>query len=110
MTPQGTNIGDWQPTSRVFRLNFVCGTAKFLDIRRDGDVKRIELDKPIVFSGGECGFADYAMEGNGLVSIAAEGISLLLGADVELNTATTGYFNVATATGGARVDWSQGGG
>lgn len=53
VTPQGTNIGDWQPTSRVFKLNFVCGTAKFLDVRRDGDVKRIELDKPIVFSGGE---------------------------------------------------------
>ncbi len=53
VTSKDTNIGDWQPTARVFTLNFVCGTAKYLDIRRDGEVTRIELDKMIAFSGGE---------------------------------------------------------
>lgn len=53
VTSRDTKIGDWQPTARVFRLNFVCGMAKYLDVRRDGEVTRIELDNMIAFSGGE---------------------------------------------------------
>ena len=49
----GGHINEWQPTARVFQLQCAIGTARYLAVRRDGQETLIELDKPIVFSGGD---------------------------------------------------------
>lgn len=64
----------------------------------------------VVFSGGAYGFREYAMLAIGLSDISAEGVSLLLGADIGLSDVVQGYVNVAVSTGGGRVDWTLGAG
>jgi hypothetical protein len=65
-----------------------------------------------VFDGGTVGFEDpttntpVAMVMTGAQTrIELEAISLLNGADVKLDAATTGYANIQTCTGGSRMVW-----
>lgn len=67
----------------------------------------MELDG-LVLSGGTVGFSNYnAFDGSGfaITRLKAQSVSLLLGADMKLNAATTGWVNIQTATGGSRVQW-----
>lgn len=61
-----------------------------------------------VFSGGAFGFFGAAIDLSGVTVSRLKGlsVSLLLGADAKLGSASTGYFNVQTSTGGSRVDWT----
>lgn len=62
----------------------------------------------VVFDGGTSGFSNfYACDlGFGEIDeMELEQISLLRGADMKCNAASTGFVNIAQATGGARVDW-----
>lgn len=70
-------------------------------------VADLELDG-LVLSAGTVGFSNYfALDASAaaVTRLRASGVSLLLGADVNLNTATTGRFNVQTSTGGSRIQW-----
>lgn len=70
-------------------------------------VSDLELDG-VVFSSGTVGFSNYrAFDGSSsaITRIRATNISQLLGADVKLNAASTGYWNSSVVTGGARLDW-----
>lgn len=51
--PDRKQITEWTPTSRVFHVNYVCGTARYLGIQRNDEVEYLQLDVPIVFTGGE---------------------------------------------------------
>lgn len=59
------------------------------------------------FDGGTVGFSNpYACYINNTVSqLEAENLSLLRGADMKIQSASTGWVNVQTSSGGARVDW-----
>lgn len=62
----------------------------------------------VTFSSGTMGFSNYrAFDGSAaaITGLKAGNISLLLGADVLLNSGSVGYVNVGTCTGGSRVDW-----
>lgn len=61
-----------------------------------------------VFSDGTVGFANGAFDGSAGVITRFRGInnSLLLGADMKMNSASTGYLVGTTTTGAARVDWT----
>lgn len=61
-----------------------------------------------VFSAGTVGFSNfYAVDFStaACTRMAVENISLLLGADIKFHASSTGYVNVATATGGSKVVW-----
>lgn len=60
-----------------------------------------------VFSDGAVGFSDhYALRfTNDATRLRGERVSLLLGADVDFTASSTGYFQVSSSSGGARVDW-----
>jgi hypothetical protein len=73
-------------------------TAAIADLELDG----------LVLSAGTVGFSNYfAFDGSAaaITRIRGNGISLLLGADMKLNTSTVGRVNVETTTGGSRVEW-----
>ena len=73
-------------------------TAAIADLELDG----------LVLSAGTVGFSNYfALDASAaaVTRIRANSVSLLLGADVNLNAATTGRFNVQTSTGGSRIQW-----
>jgi hypothetical protein len=55
------------------------------------------------FSGSADGYAFNASAA--LVRVRAENMRLLNGADMKLHASSTGYVNVASSTGGARVEW-----
>ena len=79
-------------------LTGISVTAAISDLEMDG----------VVFSGGTVGFSNYrAFDGtSGVITrLRATRISLLLGADIKLASASTGYLNVQTAQNGSRVDW-----
>lgn len=61
-----------------------------------------------VFSDGTVGFANGAFDGSGGIMTRFRGInnSLLLGADMKMNSSSTGYLVGTTTTGAARVDWT----
>jgi hypothetical protein len=62
----------------------------------------------VVLDGGTVGFSNfYAFDsgGNAITHLEAEAISLLEGADMKFDPATTGWINVVRCTGGSRVDW-----
>lgn len=61
----------------------------------------------VVVSSGKFGFSSAAVSLNAASSLTlkVEGLSLLLGADMTLPAAATGYVNVQLATGGSRVQW-----
>lgn len=70
-------------------------------------VADLELDG-LVLSGGTVGFSNYrAFDASAaaITRLRAVNVSLLLGADLKLNAASTGYLNTQTVTGGSRVDW-----
>jgi hypothetical protein len=70
-------------------------------------ISDLELDG-LVLSGGTVGFSNYnAFDSadNAITRLKGQSVSLLLGADMHLNAATTGWLNVQTSTGGARVQW-----
>jgi hypothetical protein len=61
-----------------------------------------------VFDAGSHGYSSagaLTFAGGAITRLKAEGISLLNGSEAFLNAATTGWFNVQTATGGSRVEW-----
>ena len=61
-----------------------------------------------VFSSGVSGFANfYAVDlsAGACTRVRMTGLSLLLGADIKLHASSTGYVNVQTTTGGAKVVW-----
>lgn len=63
----------------------------------------------VVFSGGAYGFSNYRaadFNAGAITRARFSSISLLLGADMRLNSASTGRVNVQTCTGASRVDWS----
>lgn len=63
----------------------------------------LELES-VTFDNGAKGFGTTLTFASGAITrLKAESISLLNGADALLNAATTGWFNVGTATGGGRV-------
>lgn len=76
----------------------------------DGSGALVGLNiKDLVVSSGTVGFSNYAAVDFSFTvtsQLKAEGISLLLGADMALGTSTTGRCNVQLATGGSRVQWS----
>ncbi len=62
----------------------------------------------VVLDAGTVGFSNfYALDGNGaaVTRLVGQDISLLRGADIRLDPATTGRLNIQTATGGSRVEW-----
>lgn len=68
----------------------------------------LELDG-LVISGGSYGWGDpYAFENDtaAITRLKGQSVSLLLGADMALHASTTGWLNIATATGGAQVVWA----
>lgn len=44
-------ITEWQPTRRSFTIHAAFGTAYHLGIRRAEQVKYVELDSPLTFTG-----------------------------------------------------------
>lgn len=61
-----------------------------------------------VISAGTVGFSNYAavdLSGNPVTRCKFIGLSLLLGADVDMGASATGFVNVELATGGSRVRW-----
>ncbi len=67
----------------------------------------LELEN-VVFNGGQFGFANYrAFDASfaAITGLRATGISQLLGADVKIHAATSGYWNTQLAQGGSRLDW-----
>jgi hypothetical protein len=61
-----------------------------------------------VFDGGAVGFSNpYAadLSSGAYTHFEGESVSLLRGADIKMNASSTGWINVQTCTGGARVDW-----
>lgn len=64
------------------------------------------LIKDTVFSGGTMGWSDFALKASAaaITRVRGEGVSMLLGADADFHTSSTGYFNPQTNTGGARVN------
>lgn len=66
------------------------------------------LLRNVTFDAGTVGFSNYyALDlSNGVhVRLRADGISMLRGADVTLNTSTSGSFNPQLSTGGSRLVW-----
>jgi hypothetical protein len=64
--------------------------------------------KDVVVSAGTVGFSNFsAVDFSQAVvtRLRAEGLSLLLGADADFGSASTGRVNVQLATGGSRVQW-----
>lgn len=63
-----------------------------------------------VVSGGAVGFSNYAaIDLSSATSVARanfDNLNLLLGADLEMGTGTTGRVNIQLATGGSRVHWA----
>ena len=53
--PGGKQLTDWQWTAQVVRF-IAVGRSRWLGIRRDGEVRFVELDPPVIFTGGmfEC--------------------------------------------------------
>lgn len=64
----------------------------------------LEMDG-VILSDGTVGYIQPHFNGATLTRLKAQSISLLLGAKMVLNAASTGWINVATATGGGRVSW-----
>ena len=65
--------------------------------------------KDVVVSSGTVGFSNYSavdFSGATVSKLRAEGLSLLLGADMAIGASATGRVNVQLATGGSRVAWS----
>lgn len=58
----------------------------------------------VVVDGGSQGFSNYYAVDIDATNLQIEGMSLLRGADANLNS-SVGYAHIGTATGGARVDW-----
>ncbi len=72
-----------------------------------GAIADFEMDG-VTFSAGTVGFSNYrAWDGSvsAITRLKARNVNLLLGADVKLNAATTGYLATGTVTGGSRIDW-----
>lgn len=96
---------------RLTRCTFVS-TATSLATRpgyglrlQTSTVLDLELND-CVFDDGAYGFVTGAFVSTGtLTRIKAENLSMLNGADVVIPSASTGFVNVATRTGGGRVDW-----
>lgn len=60
----------------------------------------------VVVDAGTYGFSAYGINlATATTGLRGEGISLLRGADVFIEPTSTGYFNVATSSGGAQVVW-----
>lgn len=62
----------------------------------------------VTFDAGEVGFSNYYaldLSTGAHVRMRAEGIALLRGADVTINSGTTGSFNPQLSTGGSRIVW-----
>lgn len=62
----------------------------------------------VVFDGGTSGFSNFYacdLSFGEIDEMELEAISLLRGADMKCNSASTGFVNVGQATGGARLDW-----
>jgi hypothetical protein len=62
-----------------------------------------------VVSAGTVGFSNFSavdLSGATVTNLDAEGLSLLLGADMALAASATGRVNIQLATGGSRVTWS----
>lgn len=63
----------------------------------------------VTFDGGVTGFTAGGVSWTAdITRLRGENVSLLRGADAAFTASTTGYFNIATATGNARVVWSGG--
>lgn len=58
-----------------------------------------------VFDAGTVGFGTGAVVLGQTTRLRADGISLLHGADVNINSSSTGWFNPQTVTGGSTVTW-----
>lgn len=70
-------------------------------------VADLEFDN-VVISAGTVGFSNYAavdLSAAAATRIRMTNVSLLLGADMKLGSASTGLVNVQLATAGSRVDW-----
>lgn len=62
----------------------------------------------LTVSGGTVGFsAAFAVDlsAAAITRLRADSVSLLLGADMKVNASSTGWVNVQTATGSARMEW-----
>ncbi len=63
----------------------------------------------VIFDGGSAGFKGggygYTDDATGLTRVIAENMSLLNGAGILLDTASTGLVQVSSKSGGPRVDW-----
>lgn len=83
--------------------------SKAISMDAGGVIELLELDG-LVLSGGAYGWSDpYVFEVESETAITllkAQNVSLLLGADMRISATTTGWINIATATGGAHVVWA----
>lgn len=96
---------------RIHNTTFIStatavATRPTIGLQVAGAISDLELDGP-VFSDGTVGYSSAAFDGSAaaVTRIWGENVSALLGADIILNAATTGWFNLATKTGGGRVQW-----
>lgn len=106
------NLGAGSDGARIADTTFIS-TATASNAQPESALKvtnaltLLELEN-VVFNGGAFGFSNYrAFDASAaaVTGLHAVGISQLLGADVKLNAATTGFWNTQLATGGARLDW-----
>lgn len=83
-------------------------TQPLTAIASGGAINDLEITDTVV-SSGTSGFSNYwaiDLSGGTALRTKITGLSLLLGADIRMGSAATGYLNVQTSTGGVRGDWS----
>lgn len=79
-------------------VSAIVSSAALADVSFDG----------LTVSGGAFGFSsNFAVDlsAGAITRLRAEAVSLLLGADMKLHASTTGWVNVAAATGSSRLEW-----
>jgi hypothetical protein len=98
--------------ARIASTTFISTATSAADLPKSAIVNSaaiadLELDGLIV-SGGTVGFSSqFAVDLNAaaVTRVKGQSLSLLLGADMRLNSSSTGWVNVQTTTGAGRVEW-----